>query len=295
MTVSQNDIGLLLGRLHSGVWELTALVLALRDDNPEAHAVLAELGLMEDGGLAPPLAEHIRANALDVASDLSAPILQSASLISGAKDWTAQDDDALVAQGRASAQGVPLVKAFVVPMLEGLAELLEGPAPEMLDVGVGTAAMAAAYCQNFERLRIVGLDVFPHVLQIAERVVREAGMSERIELRNQDVAMLDDVDRFAVVWLPAPFIPRPALEAAIPRMVAALLPGGWFVFPHGKFGDDARENAISRFKTAAFGGTALDDDEAEGMLRSAGLTDVKTLPTPPGAPALTVGRRPASR
>jgi hypothetical protein len=77
-------------------------------------------------------------------------------------------------------------------------------------------------------------------------------------------------------------------------MAASLVHGGWFIFPHGKYGEDAHENAINRFKTTAFGGTALDNTEAEALLRAAGLTDVKTLPTPPGAPALTVGRRPRS-
>jgi hypothetical protein len=74
-------------------------------------------------------------------------------------------------------------------------------------------------------------------------------------------------------------------------MAAALVPGGWFGIGHGKYGDDAYDNAISRFKTSAFGGTALDDEESESLLRAAGLGDVKTIPTPPGAPALTVGRR----
>ena len=62
---------------------------------------------------------------------------------------------------------------------------------------------------------------------------------------------------------------------------------------HGKFGGDPVDDAVGRFKTVAFGGTALDDAQAGALLRDAGLEDVRSVATPPGAPALTVGRRPA--
>jgi hypothetical protein len=71
------------------------------------------------------------------------------------------------------------------------------------------------------------------------------------------------------------------------------VPGGWLVMGHGKFGGDPVENAVGRFKTVAYGGTALDDEQAAALLSDAGFDDVRSLPTPPGAPALTVGRRPA--
>jgi hypothetical protein len=61
---------------------------------------------------------------------------------------------------------------------------------------------------------------------------------------------------------------------------------------HGKFAGDPLDVAITRFKTLAYGGTALDDEEAGQLLRGAGLVDVRSIPTPPGAPAITVGRRP---
>ena len=186
------------------------------------------------------------------------------------------------------------MKVFLVPMLEGLSELLEGPEPQMLDVGVGIAAMAVEYCRQFPNLRVVGLDVFPRALELAETTVRQAGMSDRIELREQDVATLDDQDRFALAWLPAPFIPRDALVTGVSRAAKALVTGGWLVLAHGKFGDDERDNAVSRFKTDVFGGTPLDDPEAESLLASAGLESVFTAPTPPNAPAITVGRRPRS-
>ena len=61
---------------------------------------------------------------------------------------------------------------------------------------------------------------------------------------------------------------------------------------HGKYGGSAMNDAAGRFQPIVYRGTALNDEEAEGMLRSAGLVDVRTVPTLLGAPAITVGRKP---
>jgi hypothetical protein len=111
-------------------------------------------------------------------------------------------------------------------------------------------------------------------------------------LREQDVSALDEPGTYALAWLPAPFVPEAPLRAGIDRLRAALVPGGWLVMGHGKFGGDAVTDAVGRFKTVAYGGTALDDAQAAALLTGAGFEDVRNLPTPPGAPALTVARRP---
>jgi hypothetical protein len=76
-------------------------------------------------------------------------------------------------------------------------------------------------------------------------------------------------------------------------MVASLVPGGWLMVAHGNFGDRGLSNALTRFQTVAFGGTALDGEQAQDLLRGSGLEQVATLPTPDGAPGITVGRRPS--
>jgi hypothetical protein len=296
----------LIHRLQQGVWQLAAVAVVLRDDparDPEqkrqAQQVLVELGLMSEttSGIAPTagLAEFIRGGRSELASESAANILQSAGMLSGAVAWASQDDDALLAQGRSSAQGVAAFKMFGLPALEGLRELFDGVAPRMLDVGVGVAAMAVEYCQTFPTLRVVGLDVLPRALELARRVVDEAGLADRVELRNLDVASLEDDRVYALAWLPAPFVPRPALNAGLPRVAKALVPGGWLMMPHGKFHDDQMKNALSRLQTTVYGGTAVDDDEAEALLRGVGLEKVLTFPTPEGAPAFTVGRRPSGQ
>ena len=60
---------------------------------------------------------------------------------------------------------------------------------------------------------------------------------------------------------------------------------------HGKYGGSALDDAVGRFKTLAYGGTALNDEEAQELLRSAGLSDVVTVPTPHGSPAISLARK----
>jgi hypothetical protein len=292
----------LVDRLQQAAWELAALAIVLRDEGVgddellgNARLVLSELGLMtptpNEALPVPALAALIAEGGNNFASETAAPLLQCAALLSDSTSWMNQSDEALLAQGRASAQGAAPFKWFVLPTLDGLADLFAG-APTMLDVGVGVAAMATEYCRTFPTLRVVGIDVFPRALELARNLSEEAGMADRIELREQDVATLQDRDTFALAWLPAPFVPRVALEAGLPRIAASLVPGGWLLVGHGKFHDDELKNAINRLKTSAYGGTPLDDDEVQTLLRDTGLELVGTLPTPEGVPALTVGRRP---
>ena len=142
---------------------------------------------------------------------------------------------------------------------------------------------------------MVGIDVLPRVLALAEDLLRSSPVADRVVLREQDVSELTDEATFALAWLPAPFVPEGALHAGLPRVVRALVPGGWLIVGHGKFADDPLDDALTRFKTISYGGTPLSSAQAQGLLTEAGLAEVTTVPTPAGAPAITVGRRtPAS-
>ena len=273
-----------------GAWCLAALALALRPDASGGHAdaarnVLTALGV--DAGrpaLGPELSGQISAMA-------AAPLVQTATVLAGGSTWDAQTDEALLAQGRTSAQATAMFAQFVLPHLAGLADRFAAPGARMLDVGVGTAAMAVSYAEAFPELTVVGIDVMPRVLALAEQVVAASHARDRVLLRNQDVATIGDSgERFDLVWLPAPFLPPEPLHAGVRALSRALVPGGWVMVGHGKFGNDPLEDAINSFKTVAFGGTALDDEAAQRLLTDAGLVDVHTMPTPPGAPALTFGR-----
>jgi hypothetical protein len=278
--------------MHSAdqaAWSAAALVIGLNetgsaDQLRAAVELLAVLGVNVD--------EVTGLDRKGAAAQAAAPLLQTAALLRGEGTlWAGQSDEALLAQGRASAQGAALFAQLGLPMLTGLAELLGRPDARMLDVGTGVAAMAVAYAELFPALTVVGLDVLPRVLMLAAETVAASSVADRVVLREQDVADLDEVGKYALGWLPAPFLPETALRPGASRVARALLPGGWLMVAHGKFTGDDVPDALTRFKTVAYGGTPLNDDQAQALLSDAGLGDVTTIPTPPAAPAITVGRK----
>jgi len=60
---------------------------------------------------------------------------------------------------------------------------------------------------------------------------------------------------------------------------------------HGRYDGTDLQNAVTRFKVAAHGGSAIDGPTATKLLSDRGLNDVRAVPTPPGAPAITIGTR----
>lgn len=227
-----------------------------------------------------------------VASQAAAPLLQTSTLISGGGSaWSGQSDEALRAQGETSAQSAQAFARFILPQLGDLAARLDQPGARMLDVGTGVAALAVAYAETFPHLHVLGLDVLDRALKLAQQTIAASDAAGRVHVRRQDVAEFADDDGFDLAWFPAPFIPDPAWRTGLPKVAGALRPGGWLIVGHGKFSGGPLDDAIDRFKTVAFGGTPLNDAEAQQALAGQGLSDVRTLPTPPGAPALTVGRR----
>jgi hypothetical protein len=273
------------------VWSTAALILALDGSGSAelqrgAADVLRALDLaLDDESLDP----------ARLAAQGAAPVHQVAALLRGdGQIWAGQSDEALFAQGRASGRFAAALAEHGLPRLAGLAEAFATPGTRMLDVGTGVAGLAVSCAEEFPALTVVGIDVSPRVLALAAHTVAASSVGERVVLREQDVNTLDEPNTYAFAWMPAPFLPVDALSAGVLRVIDALVPGGWLVLGHGKFAGGTAEVAVNRFKTIAYGGTALDDEEAEEFLHSAHLVDVMTMPTPAGSPALTLGRKSAA-
>jgi methylase of polypeptide subunit release factors len=172
---------------------------------------------------------------------------------------------------------------------------LAAPGARLLDVGTGTGALAVAFAQVFPQVQVqvLGIDIFDRALGLARQAIAASDVGARVTVRKQDVADFADDAGFDLAWLPAPFLAGPALQAGLQRVVAALRPGGWLILGHGKSGGTPAQDALTRLKTLAWGGTPLDDAAACQLLRTARLTSVRTVPTPAGAPAVTIGQNPA--
>jgi SAM-dependent methyltransferase len=274
-----------------GVWCTVAAVLAQEGADPAMREAAA--GVLAAAGLSGEAAAGEESDERQVTSQFRATLLQAAALVSGESfQWLDQSDEALMAQGLASAQGGPMFARYGLPHLPGLAARLAQPGARMLDVGTGVAALAVAYAQVLPTVDVTGIDVSERVLALARSYVATTAVADRVHVRQQDVAALEEEDAYDLAWLPAPFLPPEPLRTGIVNVARALRPGGWILLGHGKFDETPLENALTRLRTLAYGGTPLTATEASALLESTGLISVRTVATPPGAPAVTVAQRP---
>jgi predicted O-methyltransferase YrrM len=174
-----------------------------------------------------------------------------------------------------------------------LGSRLAAPGARMLDAGTGVGALAIAFARVFPQLHVLGIDVLDRPLELARQNIAASDVAARVTVRKQDVAGLTDGTGFDLAYLPAPFVPPPALQEGLLRVAAALRPGGWAFVARGKFGGTPAEDALTRLKTLVYGGAPLGEAEASDLLRAAGLTSVRPVPTPEGAPGISIGQKPA--
>jgi SAM-dependent methyltransferase len=187
-----------------------------------------------------------------------------------------------------------MVAAFAIPVLEGLADRFAAASGgSFLDVGVGVAELACAFCEAVPRARVVGLDPLPRAIELATRTVAAHGLADRIELRSQSVEELNDEAAFDLAWLPLPFIPPAAVARGLERIWRALKAGGWLIIP-GSTLEPSAGGDVQRWQVHLTGGTLLSDRERARVVEQAGFTSPQRLDAPPGAPAMLAVRRPPS-
>ncbi len=178
------------------------------DGDPAVDAALDEVwaaaGLPELSSLAPPqqamvlgLIRLYFAQANDLLGDPGR-----------APGWTYTDPLVLEGMGRGS--------MLIPQLLAGAPEFAS--VTSFLDVGVGVGLLAVSAANVWPGAKIVGLDVWEPALERARANVNAAGLDERIELRNQDIATLDEVDRYDCAWLPTFFLSETALTTALPHI-----------------------------------------------------------------------------
>lgn len=289
MVGASDELARVVGGWESGTWCLAALALSQGGtDEPLAAAaseVLAAAGIVAAVADSPFTPTELTGLA-------STPLLQTAALVDGrVQRWSDHSEATLRAQGQASGAAAGMFATFLLPQYPQLAARLNSPGARMIDVGTGIGALAVGFARAFSHLNVTGIDVLDRALELAALTVRDAQLGDRVALRRQDVTQLDETDAYDLAWIPAPFVPEPAFTAGVARLVAALRPGGLLMVGHGKYDGPNLEVALTRFKTIAYGGTPLDAAAAIQLLESNGLTNVRTVPTPPGAPGLTVGTR----
>jgi predicted O-methyltransferase YrrM len=196
--------------------------------------------------------------------------------------WTYTEPAILDGWGRASTMVPAMIKT--APELQHV--------ESFLDVGTGVGLLAVAAANIWPEATITGIDVWGPSLDRARANVKQAALDERITLRNQDVRDLDDIDAFDCAWVPTFFLPSAVLRAALPRVVAAVRPGGWIVLGRLDAPPDALARATHGFATIRHGGDELESTQAIELLAAEGCRDVRVLPRPGAVPLeLVVGQR----
>jgi SAM-dependent methyltransferase len=227
---------------------------------------------------------EIRFNVLLDAKLLSHPIRSLA--------WTHDDTEILQAGGEVSAGFADALTQAIVPGLDGLSQQLGSPDGSFLDVGVGVAGLSIAMVRLWPSLNVVGIDPWVPALALARENVRRAGLTDRIQLRQQMVENLSDTAAFDLAWVPSAFIPATVIPRACEQVHRALRPGGWLLFAMANPGTDPVTAPLVRLRTVLWGGSPMAVDQVETLLRQTGFVGVRTLPSPPGAiVALVAARR----
>lgn len=302
--------------LEAASWALAAVIGTMRDAltvpladvlaaAPRRTGVLEAVGLVateQDGFTVHPALRPGEGNAAHslVAARLSS-LRQAVSVAAhGASDassggWAAQDDQVLLSQGRASAATGHALATRIVPRLAGLADRLNVAGSRVLDVGTGVAALAIALARDLPRAHILGIDILDRALDLARvETASAADVADRVSLRHLDVADLTEQAAYDLIWLPAPFLAEAALTAGLPRLIAALLPGGWIVVGTSPPAQNALSLAVGRWTAVLNNGNAYDTDRMAATLTAAGLREMQRFPTVRGGPVLVAARRPLS-
>ena len=203
-----------------------------------------------------------------------------------APGWTFTDPVILDGWGRGSSM-VPALMSSAHPDLADVRSFL--------DVGTGVGLLAVAAANVWPAATIVGIDPWETALERARANVAQAGLEDRITLRRQSLADLDDRAAFDCIWIPTFFLTEAALDEGLTAAVRALRPGGWVALGRLRPPPDPLGEATTALRWIRSGGCPLEAKRAVELLEQAGCEAVHLAqPTGPAPLELALGQRPAA-
>ncbi|MFD3684310.1 SAM-dependent methyltransferase [Nocardiopsis sp. NPDC058631] len=305
----------LMGRvddMFDQVWVLAALAAAVGNTPlPKEHGeLLAASGLAERGTEGWRLRADYdavltsRPNAAAFPRRIAELLRQAADAAEGITTPDRSDDAAYLADGRSSGRHMRLFLDALTDRIPGFAGLLDHGSPRFLDVGTGIGAISAVVVERSPGARAVGLDVDPRALRLAEEYLTGLGLRDRVETRLQDVADVSESDVYDLVWFPLSVLDPETAEAALPRLRAALRPGGLLVAATALTSDPGAEpgtgerdvhTAVTRWRMSRAGTAPWGPGELGRKLSECGFEDVRSAGSPSGTVTLLTARAPSAR
>jgi 2-polyprenyl-3-methyl-5-hydroxy-6-metoxy-1,4-benzoquinol methylase len=234
----------------------------------------------DDAGSAVASGQALAASAGQVVALARAFLRQAGELVenpgrSGA--WDEVDVALLQSIGRLS-MGIAGAVRAAEATLPGLGERLAAPGARILDVGTGVGWLTIALAQTYSQAIVVGIDVFAPALDLARANVAQSGVGERVWLRLQDAADLDEESVYDVVWLPMPFLPKSRVPDVVQASVRALRPGGWVLAGTFAGPDGVLAQLVTELRTVRSGGYPWRPEEILGLLAEHGLQQCLEIP-----------------
>lgn len=207
--------------------------------------------------------------------------------------WDHESPSVLLAQGYTSTLLAGVFQRAVVPALDDLEGRLQAPGASCLDVGAGVAALSVAMCRVWPQVRVVAVDPWQPALDLARKLIADAGLADRIELRSHGAEELADDAEHDFAWVPTFFIPGALLEQVAERVHVALRPGGWAVLGLYVRPDDPLAAALADLRTVRQGGAQQTSQEVAALMSGTGFADVEIRPDPEATSPVVfvVGRR----
>ncbi len=191
--------------------------------------------------------------------------------------WDQVDVPLLQSIGRLS-MGVNAALQAAERRFPDLGDRLAAPDARVLDVGTGTGALAIAIARSHPTVHVVGVDIFEPALGLARANIDSVGLGDRIELRLQDAAEVDEPDGFDAIWLAMPFLPRAVVVPVIDAATRSLKPGGWLLPGTFTGPGDRLSELLTDLRTVRSGGHPWRPEEIIDMMSTAGLSDAQEVP-----------------
>jgi SAM-dependent methyltransferase len=207
--------------------------------------------------------------------------------------WDQVDEALLQGLGRLS---MAIAGAFVAAEahLDGLGRRLRRSGGRVLDVGTGTGWLAVALARTYPEAAVVGSDIFEPALALARTNVVAEGLTERIELRLEDVGAMTEEASYDAIWLPLPFLRLEVVPGALEACLRALEPGGWLLAGTFAGTGDRLSELLIDLRTVRSGGHPWRSDELIQALLANDFVEVVEVPRSWPAPVrLYAGRRPS--
>lgn len=154
------------------------------------------------------------------------PTYPQAFRTGGLKTFHDHDEDFFLQQGKVSALRAPIVVA-AARSLPGMQARLDAGG-RVMDIGSGSGTVLVCFAQEFASCRVTGIEPLPYFVETSQRLIRERGFAERVDVRSLGAEALPFTNEFDLISMVQVFheLPDAKKVEILRRCQRSLKPGG---------------------------------------------------------------------